>query len=122
MLEVIKELIPLLDGAKTGAIWLIAAYLGLLVLQIFAYATCFAFLVWAAKEVITYGIRMGTSDAVNRNIHHVRFEYDGRKAELMVTNDVLAQLMTEIVAPNRLYIDNSDIVEATATLRKAKQK
>lgn len=122
MLDIIKELVPLLDGAKDGAIWLIAAYLVLLALKMAAYTGCFIFLVWAAKELITFGIRASTQNTVVRNINNVRFEHDGKEAELMVEQEALAQLMVELRRGGGMYIHNSDVIEAAAILRKARAK
>ncbi len=117
MLDALKEIIPLLEGVKDGAIWLVAAYFGVVVLEIFAWTGVVCLLALIAKKLLGDLILGGRIKVNDWNL----YQWDRRDGEGRIdanfSKTKIQDLLQEIAGPGG-YVHDSDINAAIEKLRK----
>ncbi len=118
MLDVIKELIPLLEGAKNGVVGLVAAYFGLMALKMLLVAGSVILVAnWMAK-FLTSWVNTGR---VRRNDWNCYQWDDGEmNIDCMFTVDSMKKLLSAI-ANESGYVHSIDVIKAADTIRAAKK-
>ena len=121
MLDIIKELLPLLEGAKNGAIWMVAAYFGIIVLEMLLWFTFFLFLIISLARLIKF---LNGGDGVTRdNWNLLQWDgvRDGRKMNACFHKRALKELLEEVAYENG-DIHDSNLARAVKIIRGANEK
>lgn len=120
MLEFIKELMPLLEGAKNGAVWLVAAYFGLLAMKMLLISGVILTLAaWVNKALSVFW----SSSRVRHNDWST-YQWDENKSggiNAFFSRDDMRELLRS-VANERGYVHSSDVLDAAKIIRDAKAK
>lgn len=105
MLEFIKELMPLLEGAKDGAIWLIAAYFGLLLTKMLLIAGVILL-------IVRWGVSLWHSildqDAVKKNDWNM-YQWDtrdGRRVSALFDRETMQDFLEAISTGGFIHISD----------------
>ena len=110
MLDFVKELIPLLEGAKDGAIWLVSAYFGLMLIETLLWAAGLMYLVKKVFQVVT--------SAQSKDLMTVSaFESDGTVVSYKVTPRVLKSLLSACASRGQRVVSCHDIEVAIRKLK-----
>lgn len=119
MLDIVKELIPLLDGAKNGAIWLVAAYFGLLLAKMLLTAFVIVFIVRIAARLLRPLIE---NDKVKANIwSSYQWDEPGYGGYSAIFSQREFRCLLRAIAGKDRYIHDSDIQRAIKTLEASKK-
>ena len=116
MLDVIKELIPLLDGVRSGAVWLVAAYFGLLLIKMLLIAgSVLLALSWVVKVLLSW---LG-ADKIIKNDWNM-FQWDdwrGRQpVNALFEKKDMKDLLLALASPTG-RVTSWDIQQATEKLK-----
>ena len=96
MLDAIKELIPLLDGVRSGAVWLVAAYFGLLLIEMLLIAGS---ILLALSWVVKLLLKLMGQDSVDKN-NGSMYQWDdkcGRNIDALFQKESMKDLL-EVIA------------------------
>ena len=118
MLDIIKELVPLFEGAKDGAVWLIAAYFVIIAGKTIIIA---GVIVYLAKLVVTAILKANSPEASinNWNMYQWDSSEKGHIVNAHFTTPSFRALLGEIAGPSG-YVSPSDIKNAAKIIREAK--
>lgn len=118
MLDVVRELMPLLEGAKNGTVWLVAAYFGLLLARMLLVAGVIIWLASRAYRLIMAGMR----DPIEVNRWAVyQWNTNGPEGRINAhfKQKDFQDLLRAIACP-RGYVLTRDIQELTAKVKEWK--
>lgn len=125
MLDFIKELMPLLEGAKDGAIWLIAAYFGLLAMKMLLVAGVLVFIAMSAKSFLTSWLVKSHERHMSGRVKHNdwnTYQWDegvhGKINAIFSKEDM--QELLRAVSNERGFIHGGNLRDAAERLRSAK--
>lgn len=115
MLDVIKELIPLLEGAKNGAIWLIAAYFSMSMIKFGIVSVIAFFIVKSAARLLERSM----SGKVKDSVYRIECDEWVTLCEGEDLKDLLGAVYQGVLASGSRsgYIHTSDIMRAAKILR-----